>query len=36
MAKGYVIYNPQAGNGKTKEEAQLLQLILNEELNTTT
>ena len=32
MAKGYVIYNPQAGNGKTKEEAQLLQLLLDEEL----
>jgi len=32
MAKGYVIYNPLAGNGKAKEDAQLLQMILDEEL----
>ena len=31
MAKGYVIYNPLAGNGKAKEDAQLLQLVLDEE-----
>ncbi len=32
MAKGYVIYNPLAGNGKAKEDAHLLQMVLNEEL----
>ena len=32
MAKGYVIYNPLAGNGQTNEDAQLLQMILDEEL----
>ena len=32
MAKGYVIYNPLAGNGKAKEDAQLLQMVLDEEL----
>ena len=32
MAKGYVIYNPLAGNGKAKEDAQLLQMLLDEEL----
>ena len=32
MAKGYVIYNPLAGNGKTKEDSQLLQFVLDEEL----
>ena len=32
MAKGYVIYNPLAGNGKANEDAQLLQMILDEEL----
>jgi len=32
MAKGYVIYNPLAGNGKAGEDAQLLQMILDEEL----
>ena len=32
MAKGYVIYNPLAGNGKAQEDAQLLQMILDEEL----
>lgn len=32
MAKGYVIYNPLAGNGKANEDAQLLQMILDEDL----
>ena len=32
MAKGYVIYNPLSGNGMAKEDAQLLQFILDEEL----
>lgn len=32
MAKGYVIYNPLAGNGKAEEDAQLLQMILDEDL----
>lgn len=32
MSKGYVIYNPLAGNGKAKEDAQLLQMVLDEEL----
>ena len=32
MAKGYVIYNPLAGNGKAQEDAQLLQMLLDEEL----
>ena len=32
MAKGYVIYNPLAGNGKAQEDARLLQMILDEEL----
>lgn len=32
MAKGYVIYNPLAGNGKTMEEAQLLRTVLDDEL----
>lgn len=32
MAKGYVIYNPLAGNGKAKEDSQLLQMVLDEEL----
>ena len=32
MAKGYVIYNPLSGNGKAKEDAQLLQFVLDEEL----
>ena len=32
MSKGYVIYNPLAGNGKAKEDAQLLQMLLEEEL----
>ena len=32
MAKGYVIYNPMAGNGKAEEDAKLLQMILDEDL----
>lgn len=32
MAKGYVIYNPLAGNGTAEEDAKLLQLVLNEDL----
>ena len=32
MAKGYVIYNPLAGNGQAQEDAQLLQFVLDEEL----
>lgn len=32
MAKGYVIYNPLAGNGKAKEDSQLLQMVLDEQL----
>ena len=32
MAKGYVIYNPLAGNGRAKEDAKLLQTVLDEEL----
>ena len=32
MAKGYVIYNPLAGNGKAKEDAQLLQMVLDAQL----
>ena len=32
MAKGYVIYNPLSGNGMAKEDAQLLQFILDEEV----
>lgn len=32
MAKGYVIYNPLAGNGKAEDEAQLLQVVLDEDL----
>ena len=31
MAKGYVIYNPLSGNGKTKEDAKLLQMFLDDE-----
>lgn len=31
MAKGYVIYNPHAGNGSSEESAKLLQTILDEE-----
>ena len=32
MSKGYVIYNPLAGNGKAKEDSQLLQMVLDEQL----
>lgn len=32
MAKGYVLYNPFAGNGNSEEEAKLLQMVLDEEL----
>ena len=32
MAKGYVVYNPLAGNGQAQADAQLLQVILDEEL----
>ena len=32
MAKGYVIYNPLAGNGNAEEDAKLLQMVLDEDL----
>ena len=32
MAKGYVIFNPLSGDGKSKQNAELLQMVLNEEL----
>lgn len=32
MAKGYVIYNPLAGNGNAKEDAKLLQIVFDEDL----
>ena len=32
MSKGYVIYNPLAGNGNGEEEAKLLQVVMDEEL----
>ena len=32
MAKGYVIYNPLAGNGDAEEDAKLLQMVLGENL----
>jgi len=32
MAKGYVIYNPLAGNGNAEEDAKLLQIVLEEDL----
>ena len=32
MAKGYVLYNPLAGNGNSSEDAKLLQMVLDEEL----
>lgn len=32
MAKGYVLYNPLAGDGNGEEEVQLLQLVLGESL----
>ena len=32
MAKGYVLYNPLAGNGNAEEDAKLLQMVLDEDL----
>ena len=32
MVKGYVLYNPLAGNGNTEEDAKLLQMVLDEDL----
>ena len=32
MAKGYVIYNPLAGNGTAEEDAELLQTVFDENL----
>ncbi|MBQ2785813.1 MAG: diacylglycerol kinase family protein [Oscillospiraceae bacterium] len=32
MAKGYVLYNPLAGNGNAEEDARLLQMVLDEDL----
>ena len=32
MAKGYVIYNPLAGNGTAEEDAKLLPMFLDEDL----
>ena len=32
MAKGYVIYNPLAGNGSAQEDAKLLQMVLDEDM----
>ena len=32
MTKGYVIYNPLAGDGTAEEDAKLLQVVLNDEL----
>ncbi len=32
MAKGYVIYNPLAGKGTAEEDAKLLQIVLDEDL----
>lgn len=32
MAKGYVIYNPLAGQGTAAEDAEVLRIVLNEEL----
>ena len=32
MAKGYVVYNPLAGNGQAQADAQLLQMVLDEQL----
>jgi len=32
MAKGYVIYNPLAGNGTAEEDAKLLQMVLDDDL----
>jgi len=32
MAKGYVIYNPLAGNGNAEEDAKLLQMVFDEDM----
>lgn len=32
MAKGYVLYNPLAGNGKVKEDTELLRIVIDDEL----
>ena len=32
MAKGYVLYNPLAGDGNAEEDAKLLQMLLDETL----
>lgn len=32
MAKGYVIYNPLAGNGGAGEDVKLLQMVLDEDM----
>ena len=32
MAKGYVLYNPLAGNGNAEEDAKLLQMVFDEDL----
>ena len=32
MAKGFVIYNPLAGNGTAEEDAELLQTVFDENL----
>ena len=32
MAKGYVLYNPLAGNGNAGEDAKLLQMVLDEDM----
>ena len=32
MAKGYVIYNPLAGNGTAEEDAELLQMVFDQNL----
>ena len=32
MPKGYVLYNPQAGDGRCKEDVKLLELVLPDKL----
>ena len=32
MAKGYVLYNPLAGNGEAQEDAKLLQVVMDDDL----
>lgn len=32
MAKGYILYNPLAGNGRSKEDAELLQVVMVDQL----